>query len=496
MKPVTTLFLLVITSFPATAQQMLTLDSCRAMALRNSKQVHVAKLKQDMAQNTHKAAKTKYLPHVDLLGGYEFTSRAISLLNNGQKSTLSNLGTIATGQVSNSVTSVITEMTGQGIISQETASALGNIAESAIPDLEQAGNSIGQSIRDAFKTNTKNVFAASLMLSQPLYMGGGISAMNKIAEISEKLAANDIHNQTQNIIYEIDNTYWTVVSLKHKEQLATSYLDLVKKLSDDVQKMIKEGVATRADGLKVEVKVNEAEMQLTQVENGLVLAKMLLCQLCGLEISKDIVLEDEEKDCFFDTNEMPQTDIENAIENRPELKMLQNAIDISKQSTRLVRAEYLPQVALTAGYLITNPCLYNGFEKKFSGVWNVGLMVRMPVWNWFEGTYKIRASKAATNIASMEFDEACENVTLQVNQSVFKVAEAGKRLSMADKNTEHADENLRCANLGFTEGVMDVTDVMAAQTAWLEARSQKIDAEIDVKLTQINLKKVLGESLY
>lgn len=43
---------------------------------------------------------------------------------------------------------------------------------------------------------------------------------------------------------------------------------------------------------------------------------------------------------------------------------------------------------------------------------------------------------------------------------------------------------------------MDVTDVMAAQTAWLQACSQKIDADIDVKLTQTNLKKVLGEELY
>lgn len=96
----------------------------------------------------------------------------------------------------------------------------------------------------------------------------------------------------------------------------------------------------------------------------------------------------------------------------------------------------------------------------------------------------------------MELDDAREKVELQINQSSFKVSEANKRLIMANKNTERADENLRCANLGFKEGVMDVTDVMEAQTAWLQARSQKIDAEIDVRLTQINLKKVLGELLY
>ena len=63
---------------------------------------------------------------------------------------------------------------------------------------------------------------------------------------------------------------------------------------------------------------------------------------------------------------------------------------------------------------------------------------------------------------------------------------------MANENMKCAEENLRCANLGFKEGVMEVTDVMAAQTAWQMAQSQKIDAEVGVKLSQVNVKKALG----
>ena len=305
-----------------------------------------------------------------------------------------------------------------------------------------------------------------------------------------------MQNSRQNTVYDVDNAYWTVVSLTHKQELAESYLKLVSKLGSDVRKMIKEGVATRADGLKVDVRINEAEMQLTQVDNGLSLAKMLLCQLCGLPVGEDITLDDE-----AETDDMPaysavDANLDDALENRAELKMLENAVDISRQTTKLVRSAYLPQVALTGGYLVTNPSLYNGFERKFSGIWNIGVMVRIPVWNWFESTYKIRASKTATSIAQLELDDAREKVELQVSQSSFKVAEANKKLALAEKSTEQADENLRCANLGFKEGVMDVTDVMAAQTAWLQARSQKIDADIDVRLTMTNLRKVLGETIY
>lgn len=86
---------------PAGAQaQTLNLDSCRAMALRNNKQLNASKLKKDVAYNMKKSARTKYLPKVDALGGYEWFSREISLLNDGQKSTFSNIGSTVTGGIS------------------------------------------------------------------------------------------------------------------------------------------------------------------------------------------------------------------------------------------------------------------------------------------------------------------------------------------------------------------------------------------------------------
>ena len=266
----------------------------------------------------------------------------------------------------------------------------------------------------------------------------------------------------------------------------------MQKLSDDVHKMIGEGVATKAVGLQVDVKVNEADMQLTQVDNGVALAKMLLCQICGLPTDSDITLADEGKDVLPYSTTVEDIGNEAALGNRSELKMLENAIQISEQSTKLVRAAYLPQVALTGGYLLSNPTVFNGFERKFGGMWNVGVMVRVPVWNWFEGDYKVRASRAATTIATMELDDAREKIELQLEQCRFKLKEADKRLAMATKNLTSADENLRCANVGFREGVMEATDVMAAQTAWQQAQSQKIDAEVDVKLAQVALKKALG----
>ena len=236
--------------------------------------------------------------------------------------------------------------------------------------------------------------------------------------------------QTQKTLYSIDQAYWLAVSLKQKYKLATSYRDLVKKLNDDVHKMIQQGVATKADGLKVDVKVNEAEMKITQAEDGLVLSKMLLCQLCGIPMNQEVTLADEDKETLalsgtpVDTEQQRVAASDSAMNTRPELRMLQNTVDISKQATNLVRAVYLPHVALTGGYTISNPNVFNGFQKKFTGVWNIGVIVQVPVWNWFDGAYKVRASKAATNIAQMNLDDTREKIHLQITQSQFKVKEA------------------------------------------------------------------------
>ena len=482
MKKTFGIILLSAVITPVAAQRVLSLDSCRQMALKNNKQLGISKLKQDVAENIRKSARTKYLPHVSAIGTYQFTSEEVSILNDGQKAALGGLGTTIGGTLQTSLGSLISTLppAAQMQMAQDMAKVTAGL------------NQKGQNIVDAFRTDTRNIFAGTILVTQPIFMGGAIVAMNKMADINTEMSKNTMEARRHATLYQIDQAYWQVVSLHHKKALAESYLELVKKFDSDVHKMIDEGVATRSDGLSVDVKVNEAEMTLTKVNDGLVLSRMLLNQLCGLPLNEPVVLQDEQADNIAVVELTPQLDVESAVAHRPELKLLQNTVALSKQATNVLKAGNLPQVALMGGYAVSNPNVLNGFEKKFAGFWHVGVIVRVPIWNWGDVMYKVRASKGATAIANLEFEEAREKIELQVNQTTFKVDEANKKLTMAQKNIQRADENLRTANLGFQEGVISPTVVMEAQTAWMQAQSQKIDAEIDVKLSQVDLQKALG----
>lgn len=147
----------------------------------------------------------------------------------------------------------------------------------------------------------------------------------------------------------------------------------------------------------------------------------------------EIRLADEEIKDLTLPNTYTESNVNTAFANRQELKSLELAEKIYRQKVNVARAEFLPSVGLTANYLFTNPSLTNEFENKFRGMWGIGVVVKIPVFHWGEGIYKVKAAKAEANIARYQLEDIKEKVELQVTQSSYKVNEAVKKLTMAEK---------------------------------------------------------------
>lgn len=450
--------LLLLFGKMVSAQQTLSLQECRDLAVKNNKELRIAEEKIRMADYEKKAALTKYFPQISANGAYMWNQKDLNLLDMGQ-------------------------------LSSSLASSLGGLAQ--LPVVQQT---VG-AINDLQHLDIQNVWVGNVALVQPVFMGGKIVTYNQITAYAKELAISMNDQKLQDLLYKTDETYWQVVSLVNKKKLADAYVELLRKTDEDMAALIAEGVATQADGLSVKVKLNEAEMAQTKVNNGLALSRMLLAQLCGLPLTDTLTLADEQLDNFPVEERTTSVDVNQAFMNRNELKSLDLASKIYKKKERIVLADLLPTVAFSANYFVTNPNLFNGFKNDFAGMFNLGVIVRVPITGWWEGSYKRNAARAETRIRQLEWEDAREKIELQVNQSVYKVNEASKKLAASNRNMENAEENLRSANLGFEEGVIPALNLMAAQTAWFSARSTLIDAQIDMKLTQVYLNKALGVDL-
>ena len=456
MKRTILLLTFVVTVSCMHAQRMLTLEECRNLAIQNNKELQISGEKIKMADNEKKAAFTKYFPQLSANGAYMWNQKDINLLD-------------------------------MGALSSSLSSSLGGLAQ--LPMIQH----LMSGVNDMQHLDVQNIWVGNVSLVQPVFMGGKIVNYNQITKFAKQLAESMNNLQLQDLIYKTDETYWQVISLVNKKKLADAYVDLLRKMDSDVTAMIYEGVATEADGLSVKVKLNEAEMAQTKVENGLALTRMLLAQICGLSLEEDLSLADEKLDNFPVETTQASADLNEAFMNRNELRSLDLTTKIYKRKERIALAEMLPNVALAANYFVTNPNVFNGFKNDFAGMFNVGVMVKVPLSGWWEGTYRRNSAKAETRIKTLEWQDAREKIELQVNQSVYKVNEAGKKLIASSRNMENAEENLRRATFGFEEGVIPALNLMEAQTAWVSARSSLIDAQIEVKLTEVYLSKALGK---
>lgn len=468
------------------AQQNYSLSDCRKMALSHNKKMLISNEKVNAAKYIKKAAFTQYLPNISATGAYVWTEKTVSILSDEQKDKLNNLGTNTQTQL----TGAITQMAAVNpTVAQQIAQS---IAPFTALGLSGQMNNLGSQIVDDFDTDTHNTFAGAILLTQPIFLGGKIREMNRIAKYNQNIVESEIKSDSTETIYDVDEAYWRVVSLVNKKKLAESYLKLLDKLDSDVEKSISFGVATKADGLTVKVKKNEAEMTLTKVLNGLQLSKMALCQICGLSLNSEYTLADENLKTELQLPDNNQVDMQKSINARHETYALQQALNIAESNRRLMISRFLPSVVAVAGYGVSNPNVYNGFENKFAGTWEVGVVAHVPIFHFGDKIYTYDAAKCERNIAQYKLEEVKEKIELDISQAQFKTNEACKKEIMAQKDKDKAEENLRYANISFDAGVIPSSTLMEAQTAWLKANSEAIDASIEVKMSEVNLKKVTG----
>jgi len=477
---------IAVSALAAQAQErVLTLEDCREMALKQSKELDQARIQTEMAGYDKKIALANYFPKVSATGAYVYNSRNIALVNEDQSDRIRNMGTNVQDKM--------------WLAAQQKASPRGKeilelLRSSGImPDIATPLNEIGEEIDASLHPDLHNVWVGAVTLEQPIFVGGKIVYSNKMAALAEELSNSKYDMKEAEILFDVDQAYWQIVSIANKKKLAESYADLLHHMEQDVNTAIAAGVSTESDALQVKVKANEADMMLTKATNGLTLAKMLLCKRIGLPLDSQVLLADEDLE-IIPTPERPAArTMEDIFQARPETRSLELATKIFDTKAKVVRADMMPTVAAIGAYSVTNPNLSNGMEKSWNGGFTAGVLVRVPIVHAGEAYYKYKKAKAEARLYTDQLQDAEELITLQVTQQRKLYDEALEKVRMASSNLDSASENLRTATIGHEAGVIPTNTVLAAHTAWLSANSEYIDAGIELQMTASSLRRAEGQ---
>ena len=282
-----------------------------------------------------------------------------------------------------------------------------------------------QKVTDAMNIDMHNILAGSVTVAQPLYLGGRLSALYRSAQYScdmQQALGNKVYD---GLLIAVDAAYWQYISLLHKQQLAQQYYDLLQNLDSNVVAMVDADVATRGDVTKVRVKLNEARMDLTKADCGLELARLALCQICGLDPNGDYVFVEDSTIVTY--SPLAHIDMEKICAARDDYRALCDAKGIADQGVRLARAGLLPNVVATGSYVVSNPNLYNGYQNNFGGMFTAGVAVNIPLGHPGD-IYALKAAKHKRAEAAYQVEESKNLIRLEVNRLNHQLKVANLKL--------------------------------------------------------------------
>ena len=474
----------------AGAQEVLSLDTCRTRALRANTGLKRSEVKREETEALRKVALWQMLPKVSANGGYMWMEKQVNLLSEDDKTRISHMGDEMVGDLSTALHNEFDDIPVVGTaISTRLDNALAN------SNLGPHMNGIGEEIVQGMETDTRNMGVATFTLTQPVYMGGKLVAAYRTARLLNELSDLEYNKEREALLVNVDAAYWQVVSVQHKKELAEQYAALLDTLERNVEMAVEAEMATKGDLAKVRVKRNEAQMNLTKATNGLALAKMLLAQRCGMPLESDYIVEPFDETAHDDgtINGEPfnGTSLQEVYERRGEMRMLRISDSIAREGVRMAASTLKPNIAVSGGYLLSNPNVFDGFSNTWGGTWMSGVVVNVPLVH-VGGIYAIKAAKAKRREIALQTEEARELIELQVNKVRYELELAYKKKVQCESSLVQAEENLRLADESFKAGMCSSSDLMMAQTAWLQARTELIDANIEIAMGKVYLKQALG----
>ncbi len=459
-----------ITNQMADAQTILTQVKCREMALTHNKNLQSSSEKIAMTTDLRKSAFTQFLPSLDFTGTYTHVNKQFEILSEDKY-----LPIYKFDPTTMSLKPDLFTIGGQPVIMEDGNPLFNNYAY--LP-------------KDQLKMGSKNIYLLNTGIIQPVFLGGKLQSLYRVAKINEEISEQSHLLETSEVILKLDESFWRVITVQEKLKVAQEYKKLIDKLVSDLENLKIEGIITSNDVLKAKVKQSEANLLLYKATNGLKLSKMALCQQIGLSLDSDIKVD---ADLNYRSSFVLDSAYRNiAVTNRPEIEMLKNAVKLTNEAANVARSRFLPDVVLTANYTMANPNPYTGFTNDFGGDWNIGLVARVPIFHWGDRIHTMNAARHVQKISELKLQETQEMISLQAQQAVNLYNEALRKIDFAQITLDQTEENLKQTNDNFTEGLVKTTDVLEAQLLWQKAYNELIDAKSDFRIQESNLQKVMG----
>lgn len=345
----------------------------------------------------------------------------------------------------------------------------------------------------------RGMYMAGITLTQPIYTGGRIMAGKRMARIGEAAAGEQLRMTRMDVLVDADNAYWTCIAVDRKVRMLESYCAQMDTLYDQMSGSLSAGMIIENDLLRIKAKQSEIHYQLQKARNGADLCRLSLCRLIGVDDTTAIVPTDTTW-VVADPGLLTAS-----IDNRPELTLLKQQVEVGRQQIKSTRAEMLPTVGLSAGYTYYGNIKLNSlvdvgngtmmpYSQEFrDGIGMVMLAVKVPLFHWGEVHKKVRKARYELRSAELELQKNTRLLNLEVQQAIRNVQDGYRLVGTAETGVEQALENLRVMRNRYESSMATLTDLLDAQSQWQQAESNLIEAHTQYKIYETQYLRATGQ---
>lgn len=344
----------------------------------------------------------------------------------------------------------------------------------------------------------RGTYVAGLNLTQPIYVGGQITAANRLARLGKECQQENLRKTRAEVLAEVDKSYYTLISVSQKVRMLEAFLRQMNGLIEKLRASVSAELATGNDMLRVEAKRSEVEYQLQKARNGEELCRLALGNALGLPITEQVV----PIDTVFSVEAISQLD-EN-FELCPELSLLKKHVEVKETLAKKERSNFLPTIALSVGYSYYGNLKMRGttmqpdgtpyqFEQKFSDDIPMAMLsVSIPIFHWGSEFKKAKKARLDVTAAQLDLQKNRRLLSIEVRQAVQNVTSGYQMVQTAQTGQQQADENLRVMQLKYDCSMATLTDLLDAQAQWQQAHSNLIEAQAQYKIYQTEYLRATG----
>ena len=421
---------------------LLSLDSCKALALRNNLEIKNAALDVEAAQEVKKQAFTKYFPNVSAIAGGYYAAKPLI------EYSIDDIGNAQARQWLHN-------------LYFEYGAALG------LPDRISL---------------CENGVMTGASLVQPVYMGGQIVNGNRLAKVGVEAAELQGQLTEDRILQQVEEYYWLIISLQEKLNTLQQALKFLDTLQRDVNTAAAAGLVSKNDILKVKLKWTELYANREKVQNGIRLATDALAQMIGQNKGVLVLTDTIGEISDWQASWM---DPGAAVQGRKEKQLLDLQVNAEELKKKMTMGETLPHLMVggTASY-------GNLVFDRFTANALAFATLQVPLTGWWEASHKLKQHDILIQKAENERTDYLQKMHLETMKAWNDVGEAYDQYKLMGMALQDAEANLQDVKTDYEAGLVPVADLLEAQTLYMQALNQRTDALIDLKIKAEHYKRL------